>query len=504
MAFSLFVNGTSILPSPVGAAEAAEGIGELVEFSRSFDEPAQLRFRIFDPPWQPQFGADASVLLYRDDVLVFEGLTGMPKSAVGATKYPAVEYTAMDFADLLRRGTVLNADGYSTVPLAPGSLKSVVDQLLELVGEELAGDRVGLPATVQYRGGADAIQTFPVTLEGESIDEAMRKIAASAPGVGVVMLPGSEPDQSQYTFVNLYASSAYSLEIDATRVDDLEIEQSLEDRAGAVMTLRGETTGQVDVEYDSEEELTPDWTAEQEANWSWHDAFERNSDGERYSGVKDVHRRFKYSDAAITEDTPMIANVEIIPGVEPSIWQRVAIESRDIENKAITLVLPAVTRPRQTNASRNNPFDYGRSQPAAVKLQYQVSGTGSLPIEIASHRFPADGFAGRAYQIAPRRCGYVKVITVPDGVNKEQYAADAFRAFSEPTFRGSIPLNEDLPGKLWLLDRRINITAPATVTTGYEAMLAPMRGIRVTFEGGGSASIEFGRDDADLLGEGRR
>ncbi|MCB9852761.1 MAG: hypothetical protein H6819_06670 [Phycisphaerales bacterium] len=504
--YSLFINDTSILGSPGNIGQSADGIGDIVEFSRSYDDLAKLTIRMFDPPWEPRFGADATVLLYRDGVLVFEGLTGMPRSVVGVRNFPVVEYVASDYAELLRRGSVLTVDGDAAVSLAPGALSSVVDQLLTLVTDELTGTRINLPATVQYFGGADAVETFPVSLQGESIDEAMRKIAAAAPGVGVAMLPGSEPGQSQYSFVNLYGSPHYSLEIDATLAGDLSIEQSLEGRAGAVKTLRGQTTGQVDVEYNNIETLTADWTADEQAKWRWQDAFERNKDGERFSNLVHVHRRFKYADAAITEDTPKVADVETIPGASPDegIWQRVAIESIDTEAKTITLVLPAITMLKQTNASRNNPFHPGKSQPARVKLRYHVSGTGSLPINIAANRVPTDGFGGRAYQLAPRTCGFEKVITVPDGVNKERYADAAFRAFSEPTIVGSIPLNEDLPAALWFLNRRINIAAPSTVTTGYESMQAPMRGVRVTFDDGGAATIDFSRDDADMLGEGAR
>lgn len=500
MAFSLLVNSVDILAS----AAQPDATGELVEFSRSYEEPASLTFRVFSPAWEPPFGADATVLLYRDGVLVFEGLTGLPRSIIGVGKYPAVEYIARDYSDLMRRGTVLGEDEYTSVQLAPGSLGSVAGQLIDLVGEDIAGDRIKLQAKVEYRGGAEAIECFPVTLEGESIDEAMRKIAASAPGVGVVMLPGEQPNESLYTFVNLYASPGYTVDIETVFVGDLTVEQSLEGRAGAVSTIRGETVGQVDVEYDEVEELTPDWTEAEQRAWKWEDAFERNVDGERFSPRVHVHRRFKYSNPAITEESPMAADVETVPTTEPSIWQRVAVESIDIENQTITLVLPAITKLKQNNASRNNPFHPGKCKPARVKLRYSISGTGSLPISIAAHRVPSDGFAGRAYQLAPRTCGYVKVITVPDGVSKEQYAADAFRAFSEPTVFGSIPLNDDLPADLWMLDRRINIASPSIATTGFEAMMAPMRGVRVNFDGGGSASIEFNRDDAELLGEGGR
>lgn len=506
--YRLKINDTTVLNGPPLAVAEGDGVVDLIDFRRGYDGPAELRFRVYGDPGTPRFGADARVVLYRDDVLVFEGLTSLPRRSWSTDRYPHCEYTAFDYSNLLRRGTVLDENDNQSIALAGNTVGAIVTSLLELAGGQLTAERVGLEAEVNYRGGADALPAFPVTLQGQSFDEALRKIAAAAPGVALVMLPGFEEGESRYTFVNLYGSSPYQLLIDATRVPSLAIQQSIDDRCGAVRVLQGITQGETEFDLDQEVELTPDWTEDEENEWTWDDFFTRDKDGAPRS-LAHVYRRFTYADPddEITEATIPVGMTEVEPNEldpEDGIWQRNEVVELNTSEKKVLLRWPSIRKLPNRKVYWFNKWDPGHAKPAATKMQYNASYTGQVPIVIEEQRLPGTGFGGRAYELAKQTCAFEKIITVPGGVTRAAYAQVAFRAFTEPLVNGSIPINEPLPADLWQLDRRINVATVGGHTTGFESMQAPLQSITVEFGGGESGSIEFNRDDTKILGEGNR
>ncbi len=505
--YRMKVNNTIVLDGPPLASAVEDGVINLIDIRRSYDGPSELRFRVYGDPGTPRFGADAKVVLYREEVLVFEGLTSLPRRSWATDRYPYSEYTAFDYSNLLRRGTVLDENDNQSIALAGNTVGAIVTSLLELAGAQLSAERVGLEEVVNFSGGAASLPAFPVTLQGESFDEALRRIAAAAPGVALVMLPGASEGLSRYTFVNLYASSPYQLLIDSTRVLSLAIQQSLDDRCGAVRVLQGNTQGEAEVEFESEVELSPDWTDDEASQWTWSDYYLRNS-GDQQGDNSHVYRRFSYEDPSdeISENSLRVALVRTQPNNEdPDYgWQRNQIVDLNTTEKKVLLRWPAIRNIPNRKIWFFNAHDPGHVKPALAKMKYTNNFSAQAPIVIAEVRVPGTGFSGRAYEIAKRTCAFEKIITVPAGVTREAYAQAAFRAFTEPLVIGSVPVEDPLPDDLWRLDRRINIATAGGIATGFESMSAPMRAFTVKFMSGETATVEFNRDDTQILGEGGR
>ena len=501
--YQLFINSNLVVASPGGGSTPPAGtpVISLDTFERNYEGPSELVFRCHCDWRSPPYAADSVVTLLRDEREVFRGLLDLPRPLASVRSDPQVQYTAHGLGHALSNPTVVDDNDNASIALQPATLEEVVNTYLVYVSETLTA--YGVDPTVQYLRGAGGIQTFPVTLEAESVDGGFRRIAAAAPGVHLLLLADPNGGAPRYTFVNVWASPAYSLVMDDLRIEDLSIQRSIEGRAGAVRTLQGETLGSADVTLNQLRDLAPAWNPALEAEWTLSNAFSHLDNGTK-DALADVYRVFSFAAFAgeITPDTPMTALVEAIPDEVNPRWQRVSIVSVNWNAKTVTLNLPAVKALGKYRAGRYNPNEPGRAKPAPVRLQFAPSGSASTPIIINSVRFPEVGFSGTAYQLAPITCGYEKIIQVPPGVNTEDYVRDAHAALSEPTASGSVPIAGDLPDALWALDRRVNVSTASHGQTGYESLNAPLMGVRLAFAAGGSATLELDKDQTELLREG--
>lgn len=498
--YELHINNSLVLSADPEAPDAGTGVS-LVSLERDYDDPARLTIRAHGDWRSPPYEADSIAVLKRDGVSVFRGLLDLPRPVASESTYPLVEYAAHDDSRLLRFPVAMDSAGNPSIELAPGDLSTLVNQYLAQVAQVLADK--GTEQAVTYEGGAGSIQALPVTLNELSVDAGFRRIAAAAPGVRVVAIPNSNGSRCQYTFVNLFGSPVIDVSIDVERIPELSIQQSIEGRAGAVITLSGRTIATADVELDQNKPLVPNWDPADEAAWTMHDAQTVDSDLGPSAKAK-VYREFSFEAFAdqVDEDTPMVALIKTIEDDVNPRWAKIAVASIDLTNKTLLLERPAIKNLHQRKAGRLEVYSPGRAKQATARLFFKQSGSASTPIFISSVRVPTSGFSGRAVQMAPRTMAYEKVVTVPDGVDAAKYAADVHRALSEPTVAGVIPLNQDLPLDFWFLNRRINLVSDSHGLTGYEGLLAPVMGISVNFEGGISSSIQFNRDDSQLLAEG--
>lgn len=187
------------------------------------------------------------------------------------------------------------------------------------------------------------------------------------------------------------------------------------------------------------------------------------------------------------------------------VWQQVSIAKLNLSASLVLLNLPAIM---PLGSRRYNPHEPGRAKPGPARLAFSRAGEVSTPIIINSYRWPPEGYAGIAYQLAPITCGYEKVVQVPAEVNAEAYVRDAHAAVSEPITSGQIPIRGDLPDDparpegMWLLSRRINVTTGSHGDTGHEALRAPLMGFRVDFAGGVSATLDLEYDRSEMLERG--
>ncbi len=501
------INGVTVAasPGPLGGSPAPGTEVSMVSFERNYDDPAELVIRVHgdwrDAPYPP----DSSAVLMVDGVIVFEGLLYLPRPVLTTNEYPAVEYSIYDRSRALRGPAAVNAQGFPEINLPGGTLAAVAAAYFALAADELTAR--GVSASPAFASDAGAVACFPVSINGETIDQAVRQIAAAAPGVRVVMTPPSSiGGLSAYTFVRLMESPIADVTIDATRVQSLDIQPSVEGRCGAVKTLGGQTQGSADVEAEEDVALTPAWNPALESNWSLREAYEKKENGTPADpDLYIVFRAYTWEEDDIDEARIRRAMIRIVDDPNPldALWQERSIESVDVENKTVILKRPAIPPYHVRNKlSALNPNHKGRSVAVPAKLRVAQSGTATTPIYITSFRVPEDGFAGRAYQMMPITCGYEETIAVPAGVDREQYARDAFAALSEPVISGSVPLDEGLPSDVWRLDRRINLRTDSHGATGYEDLRAPLLGVSQQWAAGETATLQFNRDDSVALAEG--
>lgn len=499
--YSLIINGSNVL---------ATGPASIVSFNRNYDDPAELVIRV-DGTWRTSpYACDTPARLERDGDIIFEGLVYLPRPVATQRDYPAVEIPIHDRSHALRFDAAMNNDDFPEINLSTGTLSTVIASFFALTNVAAILSSKGVSASADFVGGADAVQCLPVSLGGESIDEAVRKIAASAPGVRVFLAPPATASAApQYRFVRLYAAPAYNVTIDSTRVESLSIQNSLEGRGGAVRTLGGKTQGTADVETLEDEALSPGWTADPyEGQWSLENAFHRTGEADYVNeNLADVYRRYTWEREGVTEEMIAEVHVEIVHDENPEaqVWVVRAVERFDIENKTLWLKTPAINpRLRRNRLAHRIAHHRGRSLAMAAKMRLRAAGSATTPIYIASHRVPEAGFQGRAYQLAPIRCANEIIIKVPGGVNVEQYCIDAHAALSEPTISGEIPIDGDLPAELFTLARRINIDTASHGVTGLENLGAPLLGIALTFDPAVRSALQFNRDDSQMLAEGEQ
>lgn len=492
--YQLYIDEELVLQSPGDGAPVS--VISLVSFERTYDAPSKLVFVVHGDWRSPPYSADAIVALFVDEVLVFHGLLDLPRPTVRAGGYPAIEYAAYDRGRALTGPTVLGEDDRTSIELRSGALSTLIDTYLERVQDLLTTH--GFDDVVDYVGGASTVQAMPVTLDAEPVDGGFHRIAAAAPGVHVFIKPYA--GGHRYCFVAVFAAPTYDLVLDgAIRVEELNIQQSIDGCAGAVRTLMGQTMGQADVQLPHETALAPAWDTELEAQWTWRQAFTKDASGAP-TAMAAVFRRFSFEAVGdeITPETPMAAMVQVVGG-EDSVWQQQAIVAVDHDAKTLDLNLPAIKSLSRFKPGRLNSHVPGRAKAAPAKLRYNREATASTPIIIASARHPAEGYSGRAYTLAPITCGFTQIIQAPPGVNIADYVISAHAALSEPIVQGDIQISGELPAALWFLSRSINLTTAEHGSTGYEALAAPLMGIRVEFSAGGWARLSFSADHTDLL-----
>ncbi|MCC6359342.1 MAG: hypothetical protein IT450_11420 [Phycisphaerales bacterium] len=490
----------------------------LVRYELSYDDPAQLVIRFHNDWRNPPFTADARVEFFVDGVRRFCGLFDPERPYVAADNDNYVEYTAVDLCEFARRLTPYSTFGKPSFTLSPGPLSAVLNQYVASGDVVARLVEAGIDTEFNFVGGAAEVECFPVSLELASLDGALRQIAAAAAG-GVGVFLDSSQSPPRYTFVSLYGADVYDLVVDSTLLEKLDIDKSIEGRAGAVQTLAGQTTGSADTTSFQRIEMAPAWDRTPrttvfgnviypEQDWVIADASAVIRTGEEPNitvtpGPRaEVYRRFSFAvaDPAPIPGGRLVAEILINRDgdLANGVWKRVEIQEIDFESMTLLLKEPALKNPA-IGFGRYNVNEPGRAKGTRVHLAWASSGAGSAQINIPSIRFPAQGYSGTVVEMAPVRGRTVKHIAIPAGVNREAYARFAHAAISEPLVRGEVPIVGPLPTALWAMGRRVNIRSDQHGPTGNENIRAPVKGIRVEFERGGSASVQLSRDTASLV-----
>lgn len=511
--YELRIDGTAV---PLGPGVQLSC--SLVRYELSYDGPAELVLRFITNWRTPPFATDAVVEFLVDGVRRFSGLFDPSRPYVADVNEHYVEYTAVDLCEYATRMFPFSQYGKPSFTLSPGPLESVLAQYMLAPEVALKLTEVGIDTTFGFAGGAEAIECLPVSLESASLDAALRQIASAAAGAVGVMLDCTQP-LPRYTFVNLYGSDIYDLVIDSSLLEKLDLPTSIEGRCGAVLTLAGQTTGSADVEESQRFELSPAWPREPrellfgekiypEQEWTIRDASVVIKSGMPPNETVEpgpralVYRLYSFASAATPPNVNSSPTAEIHINTDADgangLWKRIEIQSIDYDRKLVLLKEPAIASP-PPGSIRYNPHEPGRAKGARVQLAWSTAATGSAQINIPSIRFPASGYAGKVVAMAPKRGRTVKLISVPPGVNRAAYAQYAHQALSEPLVRGEVPIRGPLPTELWGLARRVNIRSAQHGPTGKETLEAPVKGIRVAFERGGSAQVQLSRDTAALV-----
>ncbi|MFH1417259.1 MAG: hypothetical protein ABII12_03115 [Planctomycetota bacterium] len=514
----LRVNGSLVLQSPrAGGSRVVRGdVGPVTveSFTRTYDEPATLIFRVDRDVFSPAFAPDSRVELRVDGTIVFLGLSGPPQPVLSTSEQaPTQRYTAVDHSAALP--PFVDRWDQTSVALKGGNLSAVLAEYLPRVSGHLR--RVGIGTQFLYSGDTAAMQCYPVTVQSGTIDGGFREIAAAALGVRCFLDPNG--GQPAYHFVSLFDQSQepYDVVFEQVRVPELAIKQSVEGRCGAVRTANSEQIAQLEDQF--YDELEPAWEEAQEDEWLTtlsHKATEKevwkeSPEGGAYvwqivddTDVADVFRRFSFADFAgqVPNDAKLAAYINVRTGEEggdPSYtYRQVEIKEIDWDTHTLTLREPAVLDSRIYACIGNDAHAKGRAKPAKTVLAWRVLGSQFLTED--GYRIPeGGGLAGRAYQLAPITCGYERLIAVPPGVDAERYVVQAFSVLSEPVVSGRVPINGDLPNVLWKLGRRVNIKRQSGGATGMENLAAPLLGITVEFESGGRCELDFSTDRSSLL-----
>jgi hypothetical protein len=508
--YELNIDGQVIVRSGTAPAPSVSGFRvSLVSYECAYDAPAKLTIRC-DCDWRtPPCGRDAVVEFRVDGTGRFVGNLNGPKPFITAGNQRYVTYEALDLTDLAARKFPANQYGNYSFALKPKPLSQVVDQWLSFQQVQDQLDECGIDTEVGYVGGAETVECFPVSLDAQSLDAGFRAIAEAAPGVGVRLdctIDGSST-LPRYQFVNLFGAAAYDLSIDRVRMEKLDIAESIEGRCGAVQTLAGSTQGEVDETIDRREDVSPNWTDTLEANWALADAGAVDEAGAANSKAR-VFREYTFAEVADapTADMTIVVEKQVIrDDDEPdnNRWKPVEVLSIDFENKTFILKEPAVRTGLFQKWERFNTIEAGRCQGkgAAVRLCWSSQQGGHIQINIPSVRFPTLGFSGRVAQLYGVRGRTVRLMKVPAGVDRARWPAFAHAQLSEPEYSGEIPIVGDLPVELWGLARRVNLKSISHGLTGYESLFAPVKGISVNFEAGGSASVQLSRDTTERLKE---
>lgn len=480
MAYQLYIANQKVLDT----AAAATPRVVLSHLARSFDGPAELGFAVLNQWRNPAWSADSDVRLERDGRALFRGLLDLPASQVtlGGSR---LNFIARDRSNIQRPAVATT--GFTAIRLTPATLGNTATQLLAHVATTL--ESIGLQPTFAYSGGAEAIQVLQVDLANKTIAEAVRMVAEAAPGVRVWLDPTGE-DGDQWRFVAVYNSPRVVIEIDVDRLPEFSIQRSLEGRCGAVRTNSRQANSQNNVT--TKTQLAAAWNTALQANWTIDQARSSTDASGAASEMSKVYRVWSFAAFASAVSPEFEIEAQVLkPGYTTPVYQTIEIESIDWDAKTVTLVQPAIRMMRYRKCAGGRFFSVpGKASPADVWLRYtnNTQGSTTLPGE----RFPQSGFAGRAFALAPTTMAFEKQIEVPPGVPMAAYAADAFRALSEPLVEGSVTLYGDLPDAVLDLAARVCFATASLGPTGYETLDAPVFGYRINFsEQGNSSEIQF-------------
>lgn len=438
---------------------------QLESLSRSYDAPAELAFSTVGGSRWP---ADTRVRLLLDTQPVFVGLLDLPTMTHSARDAGRTAYRAFDRSRLLAGRTSEGADGQTSGETQYGDLSVVADAYLAAVSGVVAG--AGVATTGGYVGGAAGVPCYPISIEAESVESVLRRIASAAPGVRVHMR-AAEP---KYSFVRLRGTEIVNIAIE--NCSDVSITETLEGCCGAVQTRARSTSvsGEVTVAL----LLAPAWEQGQQAAWTLSQAA---------SSI--VFRMWSYGASSIGAaalPNPTAAMWLEVQRVSGGAWERVSqISSGQINYVAKTLWSqePLLGGFVERVAARRNPNIPGYAvPPPGVRLVFTLSGSGTVPIPVA--RYPANGYSGRAYSIAPESMGFSRTIDVPSlpsgaSFDPARWTRAMHDAVSEPATRGTLTVMGDPTAALCGLERRISLVGGRR--TGYESLAAPLMSIEVDF-----------------------
>ena len=482
MGYQLYIANQKVLDTASPAAATPRVV--LSHLARSFDGPAELGFAVLNAWRNPAWSADSDVRLERDGRVLFRGLLDLPSSqaTLGGAR---LNFTARDRSNIQRPAVATT--GFTAIRLTPATLGNTGTQLLNHIAATLTA--IGLQPTFAFSGGAEAIQVLQVDLANKTIAEAIRMVAEAAPGVRVFLDPAGE-DGDQWRFVAVYNSPRVVIQIDVDRLPEFSIERSLEGRCGAVRTNSRQATAQNNVTIKTQ--LAAAWNTSLQSRWTIDRARSSTDASGAPSEMSKVYRVWSFAAFASAVSAEFEIEALILKqGYIPEEFQTIEIESIDWDAKTVTLVQPAVKMPHYRRCAGGRFYSVpGKATPADVWLRYtnNTQGSTTLPGE----RFPQSGFAGRAVALAPITMAFEKQIEVPAGVPMAAYAADAFRALSEPLVEGSVTLLGDLPDAVLDLAARVCFATASLGPTGYETLDAPVFGYRITFnERGPSSEIQF-------------
>ncbi len=515
MPYSLKIDDVEHLPQfgvmPIsGGQPFGASINRLV---RRYDSPAKLNM-FFPRDWRlAPARADAKVALRLNGELKFFGVLDVPRVRLSGRDFPGVEATAYDYSYRLSFPTAQTADGDTSIPIYPGTLKNAIDQYLVHVGAEMAARGV-LPEVI-YLNGASEVYCLPVSIENQSIDAGMRAIVANAPGVRVLMYSRSSTlvsptshVENLYVCINIAAALPLELKTGVHSIGEVDIIPSVEGRAGAVRTRAFTTPGSAEVVALDVFEAQPAWAATpldrqiMQDRWTWDDAFTKDETGAP-TELANVYRLYSFNDpdGLVGPHSQVAGRVKVEKDEVNPRYQFVKIEKVDYEAKTFLLARPAVGGLSRTIHGRLNVHEPGRAIPADVALWFTNDATASAPIAVGERRWPEEGYAGQVMDVAPETCAVEKLIDIPGGVDASTYVQQAWRVYSQLAVSGTIEATDDrLRDELWWLARLINISAPDHGLTGWENLAAPLEGITLDFKAR-KLTIEFLRDETvDLPG----
>lgn len=496
--WALKIGGVEVARSePGGDGSQRPSLVEPVSLERSYDGPAVLTMFVRGDARRRTYSADATVILTRDDDVVFTGLLQLPRATAQTGDPGGTEYQAVDRSTLAANRRAVDSNGATKWQSGYGELSAVANGFLAKMAGALGPVGVEVSARFINCGG---IPIYPLAFDGVSIDAGLRQIAAAAPGVRLLMGPGD----SQYVFVGAYRSPELLINASSEILGAVDIIQSLEGCCGAVKTnSRNETLSYA---LAGIADLQPAWDSSLQSQWSLVNAMSMNTDGSE-GGLSSVFRVFRIVPPMLLppprDGDEMWVEQRAPDGTLPP-WNRRDISRIDLAAGLVETRDPIIGYIKPTKAGRRNAMIPGQSLPGIARLRYVQRGSGEHTVE--GSRYPLSGYQGRAVQLAPISMAFEKLIEVPalpqGSFNHALYARAAWEVLSEPVTQGTVTIAGDPPAGIFGLDRRISLAATSGAPTGYESMRAPLNGIRIEFAGGMRTTLSFNTQRSVLLAGG--